>query len=136
MRSLEVANIIQPHTQPQDSSEGTPAVASNPPTNTATGEEHLTLHSKPREPEGNLGGLKEGGEATCTKFTTSTTTKFIPETGQFSTCGDAGTTSLPLAQALPHIEVGGGEKSAGCVCNGTTSTTNVCHKNANTYNVI
>ena len=111
MRSLEVANIIQPHTQPQDSSEGTPAVAFNPPTNTATGEEHLTLHRKPKEPEGTLGGLKEGGEATCTKFTTRHTTKFIPERGQFSTCGDAGTTSLPLAKALSHIEVGEGERS-------------------------
>ena len=111
MRSLEVANIIQPHTQPQDSSEGTPAVAFNPPTNTATGEEHLTLHRKPKEPEGTLGGLKEGGEATCTKFTARHTTKFIPEKGQFSTCGDAGTTSLPLAKALSHIEVGGGERS-------------------------
>ena len=107
MRSQEVVNIRQSHTQPRDSSKGTPEpVASNPPTYTATGEEHLTLHSKPREPEGNLGGLKEGGEATCTKFTTMHTTKFIPERGQFSTCGDAGTTSLPLAKALSHTEVG------------------------------
>ena len=56
MRSQEVVNIRQSQTQPLYSSKGTPeAVASNPPTYTATGEEHLTLHSKPREPEGNLG---------------------------------------------------------------------------------
>merc|ERR1711895_387131 len=66
MRSLEVANIIQPHTQPQVSSKGTPAVALNPPTNTATGEEHLTLHRKPKEPEGTLGGLITTTETTTT----------------------------------------------------------------------
>ena len=108
MRFLEVAKINQTHTQPQVSSKGTPAVALNSPINTATGEEHLTLHRKPKKPEGTLGGLKEGGEATCTKFTARHTTKFIPEKGQFSTCGDEGTTSLPIAKALSHTEVGGG----------------------------
>ena len=107
MSSQEVANMSrQSHTQPRDTRKGTPeAVASLQPIYIATEEEHLTLHSKPREPEGNLGGLKEGGEATCTKFTARHTTKFLPEKGQFSTCGDAGTTSLPLAKALSHIEV-------------------------------
>ena len=131
MRSLEVAKITQSHTQPQNSSKGTPAVALNSPTNTATGEEHLTLHRKSKEPEGTLGGLKEGGEATCTKFTARHTTKFIPEKGQFSTCGDAGTISLPLAKALSHTEVGVGGREV-CRCNGTTNTTNVCHKHFNT----
>merc|ERR1712236_59234 len=57
MRSLEVAKITQSHTQPQNSSKGTPAVVLNSPTNTATGEEHLTLHRKSKEPEGTLGCL-------------------------------------------------------------------------------
>merc|ERR1712215_498368 len=98
MRSLEVAKITQSHTKPQNTSKGTPAVALNSPTNIATEEEHLTLHRKSKEPVGYLGGLGEGGEATCTKSTTRHTTKFIPEKGQFSTCGDAGTISLPLAK--------------------------------------
>ena len=134
LKKPDGSNIIQPqphpHTQPRDSSGGTPGVASNQPTNTATGKEHHTLHSNPKEPEGTSGELTEGGEATCTKFTTRHTTKFIPEKGQFSTCGDAGTISLPLAKARSHTEVGGREV---CSCNGTTSTTNVCHKNFNTY---
>ena len=107
MRSQEVAKITQPHTQPPNTSKGTPAVPLNSPTSTATGEEHLTLHRKSKEPEGALEGLGEGGEATCTKFTTKHTTKFIPETGQLSTCGDAGAIPLPLAKARSHTEVGG-----------------------------
>jgi len=131
MRSQEVAKITQPHTQPPNTSKGTPAVPLNSPTSTATKEEHLTLHRKSKEPEGDLEGLEEGGEATCTKFTNTHTTKFIPEKGQLSTCGDAGTISLPLAKALSHTEVGGGRDV--CRCNGTTIIANVCHKNTNTY---
>ena len=131
MRSPEVAKITQSHTQPPNTSKGTPAVPLNSPTSTATKEEHLTLHRKSKEPEGDLEGLEEGGEATCTKFTNTHTTKFIPEKGQLSTCGDAGTISLPLAKALSHTEVGGGRDV--CRCNGTTIIANVCHKNTNTY---
>ena len=113
MRSSKVTNrdrkSKQSHTKPQITSKGTPeAVASHQPTNKATEEEHITLHSPVREPEGNLGELQEGGEATNTKFTISIPTKFIPETGQLGTCGDAGTVSEPLAQTLPYHKVGGG----------------------------
>merc|ERR1712215_369310 len=113
MRSPEVAKITQSHTQPPNTSKGTPAVPLNSPTSTATREEHLTLHRKSKEPEGDLESLGEGGEATCTKFTAKHTTKFIPEKGQLSTCGDAGTISLPLAKALSNTEVGGRDVSAG-----------------------
>merc|ERR1712215_510235 len=113
MRSPEVAKITQSHTQPLNTNKGTPTVPLNSPTSTATREEHLTLHRKSKEPEGDLEGLGEGGEATCTKFTNTHTTKFIPEKGQLSTCGDAVTISLPLAKALSHTVVEGGEMSAG-----------------------
>ena len=64
MRSQKVADMDskskQPHTKSQNTSKGTPkAVASHQPTNRATEEEHLTLHSHPRESEGDLCGLRE-----------------------------------------------------------------------------